>query len=245
MEWFDDDTFWQTFSSYIYADERLRTAADDVSRMLALAGAARPDVLDLCCGTGRHAVAFARLGCRVTGVDRTRFALERARVHAAEAGVTVEFVERDMREFTRPAGFDLVVNLFTSFGYFETQDDELRVLRHVHEALRPGGTFIIDVLGKETLARIFEETRSAAAADGTLLVWRTAVEDDWTRVRSEWHVIRDGSDRVFRVEHWIYSGRELRELLHQAGFRDVRLFGDLDGRDYGTAAARLVAVARK
>lgn len=56
-------------------------------------------------------------------------------------------------------------------------------------------------------------------------------------------MIRDGSDRVFRVEHWIYSGRELRELLHQAGFRDVRLFGDLDGRDYGTA--RLVAVARK
>jgi SAM-dependent methyltransferase len=121
----------------------------------------------------------------------------------------------------------------------------LRVLRHVHEALRPGGTFIIDVLGKETLARIFEETRSAAAADGTLLVWRTAVAADWTRVRSEWHVIRDGSDRVFRVEHWIYSGRELRELLLQAGFRDVRLFGDLDGRDYGTAAARLVAVARK
>jgi SAM-dependent methyltransferase len=245
MPWFDDDTFWETFSSYIYADERLRSADHDVSCVLALAGAARRDVLDLCCGTGRHAVALARLGCRVTGVDRTRFALERARAHAAEAGVAVEFVEADMREFTRPGSFDLVVNLFTSFGYFETHADELRVLRHVHEALRPGGAFVIDVLGKEILARIFQETRSAIGTDGTLLVWRTAVADDWTRVRGEWHAIRDGSDRVFRVEHWIYSGRELRELLHQAGFREVRLFGDLDGRDYGTAAARLVGVARK
>jgi SAM-dependent methyltransferase len=223
----------------------LRAAGEEAERVLALAGASRPDVLDLCCGTGRHAVAFATLGCRVTGVDRTRFALDRARAHAAQSSVQVEFVESDMREFERPASFDLVVNLFTSFGYFEAPDDDARVLRHVHEALRPGGAFVIDVIGKEVLARIFQDTRSAVAPDGTLLVWRTTVTDDWTRVGGEWHAIREGAARIFRIAHWIYSGRELRALLGQAGFRDVRLFGDLDGQEYGTAATRLVGVARK
>jgi hypothetical protein len=84
-----------------------------------------------------------------------------------------------------------------------------------------------------------------AEHDRERLVWRTTVVGDWTRVRSEWHVIRDASDRAFRVEHWIYSGRELRDPLHQGGFHDVHLFGDLNRSDYGTTAARLVAVARK
>jgi SAM-dependent methyltransferase len=245
MDWFDDDAFWETFASYIYSEDRLRSAPEDVDRLLALAGASPRDVLDLCCGTGRHAVALAARGCRVTAVDRTRFALDQARALAASAGVALEIVECDMRAFTRPAGFDLVVNLFTSFGYFDTIDDDLRVLRHVHESLRPGGAFVVDVTGKEILARVFQDTRSAIAPDGTLIVWRTAVSDDWTRVRGEWHAIRGDTARVFRVEHWIYSARELRALLQQAGFGDVRTYGDFEGHEYGTAAARLVAVARR
>jgi SAM-dependent methyltransferase len=245
MDWFDDDAFWETFGSYIYSDERLRTAPEDVDRILALAGTSPRDVLDLCCGTGRHAVAFASRGCRVTGVDRTRFALDQARAHAAASGVGVEFVQCDMREFRRPVSFDLALNLFTSFGYFDAADDDLRVLRHVHEALRPGGALVIDVIGKEILARVFQETRSAIAPDGTLIVWRTAVADEWTRVKGEWHAVRGGTARVFHVEHWIYSAGELRALLREAGFGGVRVVGDLDGREYDTSAVRLVAVARK
>jgi SAM-dependent methyltransferase len=245
MEWFDDDTFWTTFSSYIYSDERLRTAPEDVDRVLALTGTSKPDVLDLCCGTGRHAAAFALRGCRVTGVDRTRFALDAARAHAAQEGVSVEFVESDMRDFVRPASFDLVVNLFTSFGYFDNPDDDRRVLRNIHESLRPGGAFVIELMGKEILAHIFQETRSALAPDGTLLIWRTQIADGWTRVKGEWYIVRDGIARGFQVDHSVYSGRELRDLLMQAGFAEVRLFGDLIGADYGLQASRLVAVARK
>jgi SAM-dependent methyltransferase len=245
MQWFEDEEFWSTFSSYIFSDERLRSAPDDVDRLLTLVKMSRPEVLDLACGVGRHAVAFAARGCRVTGVDRTRFALEKARANATNAGVSVEFVASDMREFVRPAAFDLVVNLFTSFGYFEEPGDDLRVLRNVHASLRPGGAFVIDVMSKEILARGFQDTRSAVASDGTLMIWRTAIALDWTRVIGQWHAIRDGVAKTFRVDHAIYSGQELRALLGQAGFTRVDLFGDLDGREYGLGAARLVAVAHK
>ena len=245
MAWYEDDEFWATFGSYIYSDERLRAAPAEVDQLLTLCPVAHPDVLDLCCGTGRHAVAFAKKGCRVTGVDRTRMALERARAAAAEAGVAVEFVEQDMREFVRPASFDLAVNMFTSFGYFESVDDERRVLRNLQTSLRPGGTLVIDVVGKEILARGFQETHSARGPDGTLFVWRNAIAEAWTRVAGEWHAVREGRARSFKVDHWIYSGRELRDLLRQAGFGDVSLFGDLAGQEYDTKATRLIAVARK
>lgn len=246
MAWFDDPSFWDTFFPYIFSEERLCHAADEAGRVLALASLSTPDVLDLCCGTGRHAVAFAHLGCRVTGVDRTSSAIETARATVARSGVEVELIQEDMREFVRPGAFDLVVNLFTSFGYFESVEEEERVLRNVHASLRPGGTFVVDVMGKEVLARIFQDTRSATLPDGTLLVWRTAVAADWTRLEGNWYAVRaGGTAKHFHVDHWIYSGRELRDLLRGAGFSDVRLFGDLDGRPYDLNALRLVAVARR
>ncbi|HSL21446.1 MAG TPA: class I SAM-dependent methyltransferase [Vicinamibacterales bacterium] len=246
MEWFEDPAFWETFFPYIFSDERLRFAPDDVERVITLVGAPAPqDVLDLACGTGRHAAAFARKGWRVTGVDRTRAALDAARTHAEQAGLDIEFVECDMREFRRPASFDLIVNLFTSFGYFEDPADDVRVLRNMHEALRPGGALVIDVMGKEVLARVLQETRSTVASDGTLMIWRTATAADWTRVNGEWYAIKAGIVRSFRVDHSIYSGAELRALLGRAGFSGVRLYGDLDAHEYGIAASRLVAVARK
>jgi SAM-dependent methyltransferase len=180
----------------------------------------------------------------VTAVDRCRAALDRGRAHAAETGVEVEFVEADMRDFTRPAAFDLAVSLFTSFGYLETVDEERRVVSRMRESLRPGGRLIVDVMGKEILARIFQDTRSEIAPDGTLMIWRSAAADDWTRISGQWLALREGRAKSFAVDHWIYSGRELRALLLEGGFRSVRLFGGFDGRPYAQDATRLIALAR-
>ena len=245
MDWFDDERFWSAFDAYIFSPERIEGADGEVQQVLALAGVSQGAVLDLCCGPGRHAVALARRGFRVSGVDRSDALLARARAHALDCGVEGEFVQQDMRLFVRPASFDLALNLFTSFGYFDDDADQLRVLRNVFESLRPGATFVIDVLGKEVLARVLQPTLSARVADGTLVVTRGEIVREWTRVRNEWIAIKDGTARTFRFEHWVYSGRELRQMLEAVGFVDVRLLGDLTGREYGPSATRLVAVARK
>jgi SAM-dependent methyltransferase len=80
--------------------------------------------------------------------------------------VRIELVEGDMRDFRRPASYDLALSMFTSFGYFESRADDLRVLRNVRESLKPGGVFVVDVMGKEWLARHFQPTRSRSLADG-------------------------------------------------------------------------------
>ena len=246
-EWFEDESLWEDLYPFTFTEERLRAGADEITKVLALAGLTAPEgmaALDLCCGPGRHLVPMAQRGMRVTGVDRTVSLLERARERARLAGVDVELVEADMLGFRRPAAYDLAISLFTSFGYFDSRDDDLRVLENVRASLRGHGVFVIDVMGKEWLARHFQPTRSRSLADGTLLIDRNTVVDDWTRVDSHGILIRDGRARAFRSRLSVYSGLELRDRLLLAGFAKVVLYGDLDGAPYDLDAARLVAVAQ-
>ena len=244
-EWFEDELFWESVYPVTFAAERFAVGADEAAEVLTLAGVERGAVLDLCCGPARHAVPLARRGFTVTAVDRSSFLLARARERAAEAGVEIEFVQDDMRRFVRPDAFDLALNLFTSFGYLASRGEDLAVLRRVHASLRSGGVLVMDLMGKEPLARQFEPTRSWVLADGTCLVERTRILDDWARVRAEWIAIRDGRARTVAFTVTLYSGQELRALLLEAGFAEVRLHGALDGRPYDQDAGRLVAVARK
>ena len=135
--WYENEQFWIDFYPYMFGEERLQAAVEQVDLILALTGLDGGDVLDLCCGPGRHSVELAGRGWKVTGVDRTPYLLNKARERAAGAGVEVEFVEQDMREFCRADTYDLALSLFTSFGYFDTEQENARVLRNLHASLRP------------------------------------------------------------------------------------------------------------
>ena len=244
-EWFDDDAFWRDLGPFMFTKQRWAEAARQVSKVLKLARPKGKAVLDLCCGPGRWAIPLAKRGFRVTGVDRTKCLLEQARARTRAARVQIEWVQQDMRDFLRPAAFDLVLSMLTSFGYFDRKDEDLAVLERMLTNLRPGGTCLIDLMGKEILARIAQPTTSDTLPDGARLVQRHEVFDDWTRVRNEWLLIRRGRVRTFRFHHTLYSGQELRDRLEQVGFIDLNLYGNLDGEPYGLNAQRLIAVARK
>ncbi len=243
--WFEDEEFWEKLYPFLFTDSKLEAAEVEVDSVLRLAGLDRGDVLDLACGPGRHSVALAKRGFRVTGVDLSAFLLEKARERACAEDLDVKRVREDMRRFVRPEGFDLALSLFTSFGYFENRDDDPRVLRNIHGSLRPGGMLVMEIAGREALARRFHPTTSKELDDGRLLVERHEIVDDWTRLRNQWIVIEDGAATSFRFDVTVYSGQELKNMLFDAGFADVKLFGAYDGREYALDAERLVAVARK
>jgi SAM-dependent methyltransferase len=178
-------------------------------------------------------------------VDRTKYLLDKARAGARAAGVKVEWIQRDMRDFVRSDSFDLVLSMYTSFGYFDDKSQDMTVLGNVFASLRHGGVFLIEVMGKEQLAKIFQPATCEVLTDGVKLLQRHEVFDDWTRIRNEWTLIRRGRAKSFQFHHTVYSGQELRDRLEQASFVDVRLYGSLGGDDYGPDAERLIAVARK
>ncbi|HEX7077038.1 MAG TPA: methyltransferase domain-containing protein [Candidatus Eisenbacteria bacterium] len=244
-EWFDDDSFWRDLYPFLFPASRFAAAHVDADKVLRLCRPKGKAVLDLCCGPGRFSIALAKRRFAVTGVDRTKFLLDKARAGARAAKVKVEWVQRDMRDFVRPASFDLALSMFTSFGYFDDKREDIRVLENVLASLTPGGVCLIEVGGKEWLARIFSPTTSHAMPDGSTLVQRHTIFDDWTRIRNEWTLIRRGRAKTFTFHHTVYSGQELRDRMERVGFERVRLFGTLDGDEYGSNASRLIALGRK
>ena len=244
-DWFEDEGFWDGIYPFMFSKRKFHIAEDEARSVLDLAGLEEDDILDLACGPGRHATALANKGFRVTGVDLSSFLLERAKNLAQAEGVKVEWIREDMRRFVRPEAFDLVLSMFTSFGYFDDRRDDITVLQKIHQNLRPGGALVMDVMSKEWLAREFTPTTSEELADGRRLIRQHEIVDDWSRVKNHWTVIDGGRTKTLNFQHAIYSGVELRDRLLEVGFTDVQLFGGLDRRAYDLDATRLVAVARK
>ena len=154
--WHEDDTFWVETLPVLFPESRVREAHKEIEQILALAdipsGAV---VLDLCCGIGRHSLELARRGFRVTGVDRTKQYLDLAAAGAGRESLSLELIQEDMRAFRREESYDAVLNLFTSFGYFEDPRDDQRVVDNVYASLRSGGVLVMQLMSKEVLARIF------------------------------------------------------------------------------------------
>lgn len=244
-EWFDNDVFWQEFYPFMFSEKLFAETPDQIEKVLRLTEPAGKTALDLCCGPGRCAIALAKFGFKVTGVDRTKYLLDKAHEKAISEKAKIEWIQMDMREFVRPETFNLVLSMFTSFGYFDDKKEDIQVLRNMNTSLKQGGVCLIDVMGKERLARILQPTNSEVLPDGTKLIQRHEIFDDWTRIRNEWIIIRKGKARSFHFHHTVYSGQELRDRMEQAGFVDVKLYGNLDGDEYGPDAHRLIAVGRK
>lgn len=245
-DWFERDAFWARFREVMFPPERWEKTPEAVDALLSrldLPPGSR--LLDLCCGPGRHSLELARRGYRVTAVDRTAAYLDEGRNRAAAERLEIEWVCEDMRRFARPGAFDGAINLFTSFGYFEDPADDLRVVRNLCESLRPGGRLVMDLMGKERIARIFSE-RDWHWVDrerGLLMLEERRLSPGWGWIETTWTLIGETERHAETFGHRLYAGTELAGLLRQAGFGSVDLHGGVDGSPYDQAATRLVAVA--
>lgn len=200
-------------------------------------------VLDLCCGAGRHAAFLARRGVFVTGVDSSAPYLKRARKAAGKLK-TLRLLRADMRTLPFKAEFDAAYNVWTSFGYFSKAADDLRTLRAVARALKPGGLFLIDVIDYAWLKRNFRPVDWARRGDGSYRLERTELRRGRSPATvSEWTVLRPGRPpRRARFSVRCYDRRSLSALLRQAGLTPLRRCRGLDGN---RAPARLVLLGRR
>ncbi|SMD17524.1 class I SAM-dependent DNA methyltransferase [Kibdelosporangium aridum] len=235
MRWYENDDLWSGFAETMFPPRRATEAADLVATSPLLQFAPEARVLDLCCGPGLWLLPLAQRGYRVIGVDLSPVMLEHAKARCPEA----ELICEDMLEFTRHGQFDVALNVFTSFGYFAEAKDNLQVLRNAYSSLANDGQLILDVLGKEVLASWVGRPKSVDV-EGGYVVMRDTILDDWTRLRTDWTLIRGETARHAVIECFIYSAAELKALVTEAGFQDVECFGDFDGAPYDNHAKRLI-----
>lgn len=242
MSWYENEEFWKDSP---YNIDEIKRAPKDIDKIESLADLESDmKVLDLCCGTGRHPIELAKRGYDVTGVDLTELYIEKARKKAEEQDLNVEFVRKDMRDFRREENFHMVLSLSTSFGFFEDEEENIDVLKNVYESLKPKGKFILDLMGKEIIARIFKE-RDWHEADERFVLEERTVDRDWSWMEIRRILIADGEQKEYNISHWIYSAKELKDMLNQVGFSSIEVYGNYDGEAYDEEADRLVILAEK
>jgi SAM-dependent methyltransferase len=208
---FDED-YLRYFADIL--DERAEAEADLIWRLLELEPGM--EVLDLACGHGRIAGPLAERGCRVTGLDATPLFLDRARRDAAARGISVTYVEGDMRELPWTDSFDRVVNWSTAFGYFD-DDANRRVLSEVRRALRPDGRLAMEMNNRDRIIRDFRP-ESVSEQDGDLIIDRRRLEPLTGRCLTERIMVRDGRIRHVPFFVRLFTFTELRGWLRDAGF---------------------------
>lgn len=250
MAWWEDENFWIDNAPLMFDPDRLEDTPGDVDqilRLLDLPGGA--SIYDSCCGQGRHALLLAEKGYAVTAVDLCGPYLQEARSLITKKKVpgreNPEFLQGDVITFQRREAFDAALNLFTSFGYFE--DEQIQeYLRNIYTSLKPGGRFLIETEGKESFCLNYKEREWFERGGMTIMVERKPLLN-WTAVEKRWiHYHHDEQQwKEHRLEHRLFSALEMGQLLSATGFREVRFYGGLDGRDYDQKARTMVAVASK
>lgn len=229
--WHQDPRFWSTMRDGIFEPQRWAAAETEVAQLVELlALPAHAAVLDMPCGPGRHLIHLAARGLRVTGVDLTESYLDEARKRLSGAGLDAELVHADMREVLRPASFDAVLHLYSSFGYFDDPSDDLRLLRNMRASLREGGRAVLELGVLDGL--LLDEAEEHALENGSSLALSASRHDPSGVLERDWEArgaLASGTQLRWQAKHRLYWASELEQMLRGAGFSSTRVLGGFDG----------------
>jgi ubiquinone/menaquinone biosynthesis C-methylase UbiE len=244
-----DADYWDELFDEIYLSTYSKRFEEVDSAQEALAAARLAEVeppaeiLDAPAGFGRHSIPLAEAGFRVTATDRSPVQLEEGRRRAGDAEWP-RFVQADFRELPfEDRSFDAIFNLFSSIGYRGEEGDR-RMLSEFLRVLRPGAALVIETLHRDRLMAIFQP-RTWDPLEGDSLVAESRSFDHVAGEIETQHIyVVGGSRRDFTYKIRVYTATDLAGMLAEAGFGEIKFFGDYEGAEL-TRESRLVVRARK
>jgi ubiquinone/menaquinone biosynthesis C-methylase UbiE len=245
MPWYDNNEMWAVFYDCMFDAYSFDLAITQCEEILDLVEHPVKSVLDLACGPGRHVIGFSKLELDVTGVDLSGYLLNQAANLIDQQGLSANLVHSDLLTYKPKSKFDLITNLFTSFGYYENPDDNQKVLDNAYQWLNKEGTLVIDTFGKEQVAHAIEPVHCTEYENGDVRFERPLLIDNMNVYANEWTLVKGNRAYRWEYEHFVYTPNELSSMLKQAGFNKIDIYGSLQKADYDLEAERLVAVARK
>ncbi|UCH64565.1 MAG: class I SAM-dependent methyltransferase [Ignavibacterium sp.] len=243
MEWFKH---WFNSKEYlkVYKHRDEKEAEELLELVLKnISIAENGNVLDLASGFGRHAILFAKRGFNVTAVDLSESLLSIAKDNAAAEGVNINFVHSDIRQFNPVVYYDLIVNLFTSIGYFEKDEENYFILRKVYDLLAQNGFFVLDYFNKNFVVKNLVAKTVEEIDDGTITQNRF-IEGE--RIVKEITIDRKGKVNKFHESVRMFSSEELLNMIQKLGFNKLNVFGDFSGNPFELETSpRIIIIVNK
>ena len=225
--------------------ERTLVETDGVSQLLGLTGRRR--LLDVPCGYGRHSIELARQGHVVVGADINAVHLDRARQDAERQGVSVTFERQNMLMLNYQKEFEAVINMFYSFGFFGSDDENMHVLGNFYRALVPGGKFLMHT--DVNVPRILDggyKTHEVRNLMGGGRLWIDERFDEATRrIEGQW-IVEDGATKCAKTYSVrVYEVQEFVQMCVDVGFTSCSTLGDWNGNPYSRESEEVIFVAQK
>lgn len=234
--WFDSEYYHLLYKNRDYSEAekfvaRLSTYLQPTKEQL---------ILDLACGKGRHSLHLNKLGANVEGCDYSLNSINYAKKYG---NATLSFYTHDMRE-ALPKNYDIILNLFTSFGYFETDEEHLKTLQNIYNGLADGGTFVFDFMNvtkvlknlvpKEIQNREGIEFHIKREVVNGKITKHIAFEDE----QEQWQYHKE---KVAALDHTV-----LIDMMQQVGFTLQDKFGNYQLEQFDTETSeRLILVLCK
>lgn len=239
-EWFK--TWFDTSYYHILYQNRNFTEAERfISNLLGyLKLPNQTNCLDLACGKGRHAVFLNKNGLNVTGVDLSINSIKEAKPFENES---LSFDVHDMREVYKENAYDIVFNLFTSFGYFDNYEDNLKVLNSVNTMLVADGKLVIDFMNADFVLNnlVKEEVKTMDGID--FFITRSY---DGNHIYKNINFVDKGEEFSFQEKVQAIKKDEFESLLEKAGFNILDVFGDFSLAPFNKDKSdRLIIIAKK
>jgi len=238
--WFDSPYYEALYDHRNMAEAR--SFVRNVASFLKLDSGAR--ILDLACGWGRHTRSLSELGYRVTGLDLSQRLISRA-VSLSTDRPNLHFVRGDMREFHFKEPFDLILSLFTSFGYFDSQAEDLRVLRNAFDNLQENGYFVLDFLHRDMVLGQLKATEYRECNEFKALITKK-FEDPWlVKTILITDKANNAAPKTYSEKVRCYDAPSLKDMLEHCGFTVTQQWGNYHGESPSPDSPRCIFFARK
>jgi cyclopropane fatty-acyl-phospholipid synthase-like methyltransferase len=201
------------------------------------------NVLDMACGAGRHAILLAKKGLNLTAVDLSENLLLIAKQNAEKENLNINFIHSDIRDFHSTIRFDLILNLFTSFGYFETDEENISILRKAYDLLEIDGYFILDFFNSYFLQQNLVEFSEENINDAQIHQFRKIRNN---RITKKIVITKNGEINTYEESVRMFTKDELVDAITKIGFDIYKTFRDFLGNEFDKLnSPRLILICKK
>jgi SAM-dependent methyltransferase len=221
-EWFAswfDSPFYRELYAHRSGDEARAFILMLIEKLNLRAGAS---VLDVCCGNGRHSAVFSEKLYNVVGIDLSEKSLEEAKARNLS---NTKFHCADARYFELHERFDCVLNLFTSFGYFETTEEHIEMLQRIYEHLNDKGVFVFDFFNAEKVRAAGTEDRKVLNEGAEFHIIKEIINN---RVIKQIRIQKESARMDFQESVALFTKEQLVEMFEVIGFKNINTYGDYE-----------------
>lgn len=201
-------------------------------------------ILDLCCGCGRYSIALAEQGYSVVGFDLSWDLLQCAVNEVKNRGFRIPFIRGDMRYLTFHEEFDVVLNMFTSFGYFSSDNDNLKTLNDIHRILKTKGWLVIDYINSNNVKnnfRPYDEIHN----NGYRIIQERRIDHNLNLIIKKIVIKENGDERTYCEKVKLYTKQDFMSMMKHTGFSVVQYAGNYDLKEYKPDSPRLIVIGKK